>query len=70
MSVALDSSLEEARPYVERAKPEHPSLIDTEHVVADLYGMINVPTGVSWVVRIIRLPASKTVVCGVGTVGR
>jgi hypothetical protein len=48
MSVALDSSLEEARPYVERAKPEHPSLIDTEHVVADLYGMINVPTGV-WI---------------------
>jgi hypothetical protein len=36
------------RPYVERARPTHPSLLDTEHVVADLYGMINVPT-VVWI---------------------
>jgi hypothetical protein len=48
LSVALDRSADDARPYIERAKAEHPSLIDTEHVVADLYGMINVPTGV-WI---------------------
>ena len=36
------------RPFIEEAKPEHPSLIDREHVVADLYGIINVPT-VVWI---------------------
>jgi hypothetical protein len=46
--VALDRSAEDARPYFERAQPTHPSVVDTEHVVADLYGMINVPT-VVWI---------------------
>jgi hypothetical protein len=46
--VALDKSPEDPRPYIERARPTHPSVIDTEHVVADLYGMINVPT-VVWI---------------------
>jgi len=36
------------RPYIEAASPTHPSLIDREHVVADLYCMINVPTAV-WI---------------------
>jgi hypothetical protein len=44
----LDKSPQDARPYVEAAAPTHPSLVDTEHVVADLYGMINVPTAV-WI---------------------
>lgn len=48
MTVALDKSADDARPYIEAARPTHPSLIDTEHVVADLYGMINVPTAV-WI---------------------
>jgi hypothetical protein len=48
ITVALDRSADDARPYVERARPTHPSLVDTEHVVADLYGMINVPT-VVWI---------------------
>jgi len=42
--VALDQSVEDARPYIERAAPRHPSLVDTEHIVADLFNVINVPT--------------------------
>ena len=42
--MALDRCADDARPYIERAKPSHPSLIDTQHLVADLYAMINVPT--------------------------
>ena len=42
--VALDQSAEDARPYIERARPTHPSLIDTEHRVAELYDIRNVPT--------------------------
>ena len=48
VTVALDRSPEDIRPYIEAASPTHPSLIDTEHVLADLYGMINVPTAV-WI---------------------
>jgi hypothetical protein len=48
IAVALDRSAGDARPYIERASPTHPSLIDTEHSVADLYGIINVPT-VVWI---------------------
>jgi len=44
LTVALDKSPDDARPYIEKAGPTHPSLIDTEHRVAHLYGMINVPT--------------------------
>jgi hypothetical protein len=46
--VALDRCADDPRPYIERARPTHPSLIDTEHLVADLYAMINVPTMV-WI---------------------
>ena len=48
ITVALDESPESARPYIEKADPQHPSLIDSEHVVAHRYGMINVPT-VVWI---------------------
>jgi hypothetical protein len=48
ITVALDRSPEDARPWIEAAAPQHPSLIDSEHVVADLYGIINVPT-VIWI---------------------
>ncbi len=48
ITVALDRSPDDARPFIERATPTHPSLIDTEHVVADLYNMVNVPT-VLWI---------------------
>jgi hypothetical protein len=48
ITVALDQSADDIRPYIEAASPTHPSLVDTEHVVADAYGMINVPTAV-WI---------------------
>src|SRR5438445_534360 len=41
---ALGKRAEGARPYIERAAPRHPALIDSEHVVADLFNVINVPT--------------------------
>src|SRR5207248_9254942 len=44
VTVALDKSFEDARPYIERAAPGHPALVDTEHVTADLFNIINVPT--------------------------
>ena len=48
ITVALDKSAEEARPWIEAANPQHPSLIDTKHLVADLYNMVNVPT-ILWI---------------------
>lgn len=46
--MALDRSTDDARPWIEAAGATHPSLIDAEHVVADLYRIINVPTSV-WI---------------------
>ena len=40
----MDQSAEAARPFIERASPTHPALIDTEHAVADLFNIVNVPT--------------------------
>jgi hypothetical protein len=48
VSVALDRSAEDARPWIEAAKPTHPALVDVDHVVADLYNIVNVPT-VVWI---------------------
>ena len=48
VTVAVESSAEDARPWIEEASPTHPSLIDIEHLVPDLYGMVNVPT-VVWI---------------------
>jgi hypothetical protein len=59
--VALDRNADDPRPFIERARPTHPSVVDTEHVVADLYGMINVPT-VVWIDeagRIVRPNATE-----------
>ena len=38
----------DARPWIERAAPTHPSLIDEEHHLGELYNMVNVPT-VVWI---------------------
>ena len=35
-------------PFIKAGKPADPSLIDTRHVVAELYNMVNVPTAV-WI---------------------
>lgn len=48
ITVALDKSPEEAKPWIDLAAPEHPSLIDTKHLLADLYNMVNVPT-ILWI---------------------
>ena len=47
-----------ARPWIEAAKPGHPALVDIQHVVSELYDMVNVPTAV-WIDesgKIVRLP--------------
>lgn len=43
ITVAVDKDPEDARPWIELARPTHPSLVDVDHVVADLYNMVNVP---------------------------
>ncbi len=49
VTVALDTGgAEIVRPWIEAAKPEHPSLIDQAHVVDELFGIVNVPSGV-WI---------------------
>jgi tetratricopeptide (TPR) repeat protein len=49
VTVALDSAGPEvARPYVEAAGAQHPSLIDEAHLLDELFGIVNVPSGV-WI---------------------
>jgi hypothetical protein len=57
LAVAMDQP-EAARPWVQAAKPAYPCLIDRDHHVADLYGLVNVPQAV-WIDesgRIVRPP--------------
>jgi hypothetical protein len=42
--VALDKHADDARPWIEKAQPTHPALVDTAHRLADLYNIVNVPT--------------------------
>ena len=49
VTIALDTGgAAAAGPWIEKAKPEHPSLIDRTHIVDELFGIVNVPTGV-WI---------------------
>jgi hypothetical protein len=49
VTVALDSAgPDAARPWVERARPQHPALIDERHLLGELFGIVNVPSGV-WI---------------------
>jgi hypothetical protein len=66
VTVALDRSPEDARPWIEAAKPTHPSLIDVRHVVADLYNMVNVPT-VLWIDERGRIARPNDVAFGTDT---
>jgi len=43
-TVALDRNPEDPREFIEAAVPTHPSVIDPEHRVAELYHIVNVPT--------------------------
>jgi len=57
LAIALDQP-EAARPWIEAAKPGYPCLIDRDHHVADLFGLVNVPQAV-WIDetgRIVRPP--------------
>jgi hypothetical protein len=49
VSVGLDTQGDAGcRAFIEAARPEHPSLIDRHHVLADLFGVINIPSSV-WI---------------------
>lgn len=49
VTVALDTGgAAAARPFIEVARPEHPSLIDEAHVCDELFGFVNVPNAV-WI---------------------
>lgn len=49
VTVALDArGSEAAGPWIAKAAPEHPSLIDAAHTVDALFGIVNVPSGV-WI---------------------
>jgi hypothetical protein len=48
VTVALDVNPAHAAPWIDLANPTHPSLIDTAHITAELYGFQNVPMAV-WI---------------------
>lgn len=49
VTVGLDAAgPDECRPYIEAAKAEHPSLVDTTHRMAELFGVVNIPNGI-WI---------------------
>lgn len=49
VTVALDvGGLADAGQWIEKANPEHPSLVDPEHRMDELFGVVNVPTGI-WI---------------------
>jgi AhpC/TSA family len=66
ITVALDKSADDARPWIEAARPTHPSLIDTGHVIADLFNVVNVPT-VVWIDERGRIVRPNDVAFGTDT---
>ena len=49
VTVALEAAGAEAcRPFIEAARPQHPSLIDQYHRSSELYGFVNIPSAV-WI---------------------
>jgi hypothetical protein len=49
VTVALDvAGVDAAGPWIDYAKPEHPALIDQGHLLDELLGVVNVPSGI-WV---------------------
>ena len=48
LAVAMDSRDGDPLPWIEAAAPTYPVLIDREHRLAELYGMVNVPQAV-WI---------------------
>lgn len=66
ITVALDKSADDARPWIEKAAPTHPALIDGAHALADLYNVVNVPT-VLWIDERGRIVRPNDVVFGTDT---
>ena len=49
VTVALDTGgADAARPWIDKAEPRHPSLLDVAHVTDELFGFVNVPNAV-WI---------------------
>ncbi len=49
VTVGLDAAgAEPCRPFIEAAHPEHPSLVDETHEMAEKFGVVNIPNGV-WI---------------------
>ena len=56
IAVAMDSRRGDPLPWIDAAKPTYPALIDRDHRLAELYGIVNVPQAVwideaGWIVR-------------------
>ena len=66
ITVALDKSADDARPWIEKAAPTHPALVDSQHMLADLYNVVNVPT-VLWIDERGRIVRPNDVVFGTDT---
>ena len=66
ITVAIEGHAEDARPWIEAAKPTHPSLIDTRHVLVDLYNIVNVPT-ILWIDERGRIVRPNDVAFGTDT---
>ena len=49
VTVGMDAlGNESCVPFIEAAQPEHPSLIDIDHVMAERFGVVNIPNGI-WI---------------------
>jgi hypothetical protein len=49
VTVSLElSGPEVSRPYIEAARPDHPSLLDPQHRMDELFGVVNIPS-VIWI---------------------
>jgi AhpC/TSA family protein len=48
IAVAMDSRPDDPLPWIEAARPTYPALIDRDHRLAELYGIVNVPQAV-WI---------------------
>jgi hypothetical protein len=66
ITVAIDKSADDARPWIEAARPAHPSLIDTTHTLADRYNIVNVPT-ILWIDERGRIVRPNDVAFGTDT---
>lgn len=49
VTVGIDTAgIEACRPFIDEAAPRHPALVDTQHLVAERFGVVNIPNGV-WI---------------------